>query len=340
MSKVYYKKLTDFSDKKQINDFCYEILNKIVENENIKLESTVPLKVHFGERGNNTFITPDNYNGVKKFLKDNNIETFYVDTNVLYKGSRTKTDDHIQTALEHGFNDLPVVIADGDDNNSFVEIEINKKHFDKCKIGAKLTNYDNVIVLSHFKGHNLAGMGGAIKQLAMGFASRGGKLHQHSESIPYISKDKCITCGLCVNRCPVNAITLPDKAVIDPEVCIGCAACMVVCPVSAISTNWNGLNFYEKLAEYAYAASLNKTNIYFNFAFNITENCDCVGEDMSIIAPNIGILVSTDPVAVDNATLDLYESITGNENFSSARATIEYGNQIGLGSKVYTLIEL
>jgi len=175
MKNVYFKSIANFEDKDLINKTTYEMLEKIVDAEKIKFEGTVPMKVHFGEKGNNTFITTDNFEGIKKYLKENKINTCYIETNVLYKGSRTLTRDHIETAKEHGFTDLDIVIADGDTENAYEEVEINKDFFKKCKIGYKFKDYKNFIVLAHFKGHIAAGFGGAIKQLGMGFASRARK---------------------------------------------------------------------------------------------------------------------------------------------------------------------
>lgn len=298
MAKVYYKELKEL-DGDKINIFTYEILGKIIEDEKINLKGTVPLKVHFGEKGNDTFIKPEFFRGIKKYLTDNSIPTCYIETNVLYKGSRTKTEDHIETARYHGFTDLDIIIADGEEENMYNEISVNLKNFESCKIGYKFKDYDNFIVISHFKGHGLAGFGGAIKQLGMGFASRGGKLHQHSMSVPYINHNKCISCEACVNKCPVSAIKMVEKATIDKNICVGCASCTTICPVNAISNKWDESNFHEKLAEYAYAATINKKNIYVQYAFNITKDCDCVGNHMETISPNIGIFISTDPVSID-----------------------------------------
>lgn len=339
MKNVYFKSITDYENKELINNSTYEMLRKIIESEGIELEENTPLKVHFGERGNDTFITPDNFDGIKKYLKEKEINTCYIETNVLYKGSRTYTNDHIETAKEHGFGDLEIVIADGDNDKAYEEVEINKEFFDKCKIGYKFKNYKNYIVLAHAKGHGLAGFGGAIKQLGMGFASRGGKLNQHSDTIPVIT-DECINCGTCENKCPVNAITIEEKAVINPDTCIGCASCSTVCPVSAISNNWGTSNFFEKLAEYAYAAAKDKTNIYFNYVFNITEYCDCSGQHMEIIAPNIGVFASTDAVAIDTATIDKVQEVTKSKIFDKARATLEHSEKIGLGTQNYNIIEM
>ena len=336
MSNVYFYPITDYSDKQLINKVTYDMLKIIVEKENVKLEKTTPLKVHFGEKGNTTFITPDNYSGIKKYLKENDINTCYIETNVLYKGSRTLTKDHIETAKEHGFTDLDIVIADGDTDRAYQDIEIDGEIFKKCKIGYKFKDYNSYIVLAHFKGHVAAGFGGSIKQLGMGFASRGGKLNQHSDEIPIIS-NKCTSCGTCEQKCPVNAIKLEKRAIIDKNICIGCASCSTVCPCNAINNSWEDSNFFKKLGEYAYAAACGKTNIYFNFVFNVTKDCDCMGKSMKAIAPNVGIFAGTDPVAVDTASLDKLQEMTNSKIFDSARITLEHTQKLGLGNIEYKL---
>ncbi len=339
MSNVYFKKLNTLDES--INEVVYDLLDEVVKKENVELKNTVPLKVHFGEKGNTTFIKPIYFDGIKKYLKENDLSTCYIETNVLYKGSRTLTKDHIETAREHGFTDLDIVIADGDDELMYNEIEVNLKNFKSCKIGYKFKDYDNYIIVSHFKGHGMAGFGGAIKQLAMGFASRGGKLHQHSQSVPLIDKDTCIGCSKCVRICPVDAISLVDgKAVIDENICVGCASCTTSCPVSAITNSWQVSNFHEKIAEYAYAATRGKTNVYVQYAFNITKECDCHGNHMEAIAPNIGVLVSTDPVSIDKATYDLFTGMTNSSQFETGKITLDHAASIGLGELDYNLIEV
>ncbi len=338
MNKVYFKKLENLEDS--INDIVHSMLQMVKEKENIQLKGTVPLKVHFGEKGNDTYIKSDYMNGVKKFLKEENVDTCYIETNVLYKGERTFKDSHIKLAKEHGFDDLDIVIADGDEENMYNEVEINQKNFKSCKIGYAYKDYNQYMIISHFKGHGMAGFGGAIKQLAMGFASRGGKLHQHSQSVPIINEDACISCGACVMKCPVEAIIMDDKAKIIPEKCVGCASCTTICPVEAITNSWQVSNFHEKLAEYAYAATRGKENIYIQYAFNITAECDCFGGKQDIISPNIGVFVSTDPVAIDQATYDKYESLNTGHSFETANITLKHAEDIGLGSRKYDLIEL
>jgi hypothetical protein len=234
MSKVYFKAIDQYSKTEEISNAASELLEKLVEEENISLEKFIPLKVHFGEKGNNTYIQSKNFAGILNYLKEKNIESAFIETNVLYRGQRTTRENHLKLALEHGFTELPIIIADGEHGEDFEEIEINKKNFNKCKVGKEIANKKQLIVISHFKGHALAGFGGAIKQLGMGCASRGGKLAQHANSIPKISSFKCKACSACAKKCPENAITVGKKAKIDKNKCVGCASCMAVCPYGAI----------------------------------------------------------------------------------------------------------
>lgn len=343
MVKVFFKAINSYNDTENISKVATELLDKIVKTQNISLEKYAPLKVHFGEKGNKTFISSKNYSGIINYLKTNNTESAFIETNVLYRGERTTKINHIKLAKDHGFTDLPIVIADGEHGEDYELVEINKNHFRQCKIAKKIANQNQIIVLSHFKGHALAGFGGAIKQLAMGCASRGGKLDQHANSIPKVSYLKCKSCNACVNNCPEAAIILSSKAKIIKDKCIGCASCMAICPHNAISTNWLGSlssSFNERLAEYAYAAQKNKNNIYITFAFNITRGCDCEGHSMKPFVDDLGIFASTDPVAIDKACLDVLDKRKGGKVFLRGRHTLEYAERIGLGSTTYDLIEI
>ena len=343
MGKVYFKAIDSYSKTEEISNAASELLKKLVEEEQISLEKFIPLKVHFGEKGNNTFIGAKNFSGIINYLKEKNIESAFIETNVLYRGERTTREKHLNLAREHGFTQIPVIIADGEHGEDYEEIEINKKNFDKCKIGKEIANKKQLIVISHFKGHVLAGFGGAIKQLAMGCASRGGKLAQHANSIPKISYLKCKACNACAKRCPENAITVDKKAKLDKDKCIGCALCMAVCPYGAISNSWFASiskSFKERLAEYAYAAAKDKNNIYITFAFNITRNCDCEGHNMKPIVDDVGVFASIDPVAIDKACLDVIDKNNGKTVFKRGRYTLDYAEKIGLGCIEYELVEV
>ena len=343
MRKVYFKAINSYSKTEEVSNAARELLKVMVTEENITLEKFMPLKVHFGEKGNNTFIGSENFSGIINYLKERNVESAFIETNVLYRGERTTKEKHLKLAEEHGFTQIPVIIADGEYGEDFEEIEINKNNFDKCKIGKEIANKKQLIVISHFKGHILAGFGGAIKQLAMGFASRGGKLAQHANTIPRISYLKCKACNACAKKCPENAITVSKKAKIDKNKCVGCASCMAVCPYGAISNSWIGSiskSFKERLAEYAYAAAKDKNHIYITFAFNITRNCDCEGHNMKPIVDDVGVFASMDPVAIDRACLDIIDKNNGKTVFKRGRYTLDYAEKIGLGSNKYELVEI
>ncbi len=339
MSKVYFKRVTS-NNSEALSLAAQTLLEKIVTSTNHVFSKEVPIKVHFGEKGNTTFVPATCYEGIIETLKDNDVKSSFIETNVLYRGSRTTRESHIALAKEHGFTALPIIIADGDHGEAYDEIEVNKTYFETCKIGREFSNYDQFIVTSHFKGHGVAGFGGAMKQLAMGFAARGGKLAQHSGISPRVKASKCIACGLCVKKCDVDAIELNDKAVIIPEKCVGCAGCIAVCPVGAIQNDWSGENFKEKVAEYAYGAQLGKDNIYITFLINVTEECDCMGQHMTPVAKDIGVFASKDPVAIDVACLDILQKEHGHPLFESGRATIKHAVKIGLGSDQIDLEEL
>jgi uncharacterized Fe-S center protein len=343
MAKVYFKSIDSYSKTEEINTAAALLLQTIEEKEEVELNKFIPLKVHLGEKGNKTFITPNNFNGIIDYLESKNINTAFIETNVLYRGQRNTLENHLKLAKEHGFTRIPVIIADGEVGEAYEEIEIQKKHFDYCKIAKDISKENQLIVLSHFKGHALAGYGGAIKQLAMGCASKGGKLAQHANSIPRISSIKCKACKVCAIRCPENAIDVAKKAKIDKNKCVGCASCMAACPYNAISNSWLASltkSFSERLAEYAYAAANNKSHIYITFAFNITKNCDCEGHAMKPIAKDLGIFASTDPVAIDAACLDVLDKNEGKTVFKRGRYTLEYAENIGLGSRKYELVEI
>lgn len=343
MAKVYFKAVDSYSKTEEINAAAANLLQVIEEKEQVELNKFIPLKVHLGEKGNKTFIEPKNFNGIIDFLSGRNIETAFIETNVLYKGQRNTIQNHLEVAKEHGFTRLPVIIADGEAGEDYDVIEINKKNFDNCKIARGIAKEKQLIVLSHFKGHVLAGFGGAIKQLGMGCASKGGKLAQHANSIPKISSLKCKACKACALKCPKAAITVDRKAKIDKNKCVGCASCMAACPFGAISNSWLASltrSFNERLAEYAYAASKGRNNIYITFAFNITKNCDCEGHPMKPIAKDLGVFASTDPVAIDQACLDVLDKSEGRRVFKKGRYTLEYAEAIGLGSRTYELVAL
>ena len=129
MSKVYFKAIDSYSKTEKISDAASELLKLLLEDENLSLEKFIPLKVHFGEKGNNTYIKSENYVGIINYLKEKSIDSAFIETNVLYRGERTTKEKHLKLAKEHGFIELPIIIADGEHGEDFEEVEINKKNF-------------------------------------------------------------------------------------------------------------------------------------------------------------------------------------------------------------------
>jgi len=341
MSNVYYKKISNGISDLEKGKIALQLLKDLIKKEKITLEKDVGLKVHFGEKGNFTYLKSKNYSGIINFLKEKKLNPKYIETNVLYKSERTLKDSHIKLAKRHGFNQIPIIIADGEHGENFKEVSINKKHFKSCKIGGEMINRQ-LLVVAHFKGHMLAGFGGAIKQLGMGCASRAGKLEVHSASKPMIDPVKCKKCGICKKNCPVHAISLKLIPRISQKKCIGCATCIAVCSNKAVRINWgisSPKKFYERLVEYAYAAQKGKKHIYINFVCDVTDMCDCMNKKMKPIIKDLGIFASTDAVAIDKACLDLIKKREKKKVFKS-KHTIFYANEINLGSDKYNLIKI
>lgn len=341
MQQVYFIPIESYHETAKIRAAARTLLQTVIETEHIALQPQVPLKVHFGEKGNTTFIGAQNFEGVIEYLREKQVQSSFIETNALYRGERTTRTTHIAIAKEHGFTQIPIIIADGEHGEEYEEVEINQKHFRTCKIGREIARQKQMIVISHFKGHMLAGFGGAIKQLAMGCAARGGKLEQHAHAIPLINPFSCKKCRTCVPHCPAEAIQIGWLPRINTKKCIGCASCIAICPFGAISLNplraSFSTTFYEKLAEYALAAHKGKSNIYLSFALNITKNCDCNGRPMKPVTGDLGVLASTDPVALDQACLDLLDQRNGKKVFSRGRHALAYGQKIGLGRTTYQL---
>lgn len=366
-SKVYFVNLRARSPRENKISKIRKLYEAAGFDDFVEKNDLTAIKLHFGERGNDSYINPVFVRQVVDKLKAKGAKPFLTDTNTLYSGSRHNAVDHLVTALEHGFDfsvtGAPLIIADGLRSENVKEVTINKKHFQTVKLAKDIVNANNMIVMSHFKGHEMAGFGGAIKNIAMGAAPAVGKKEQHAVNI-LVNQEKCIGCGKCDPVCPETAIALTDKkSFVNPEKCIGCGECMTVCPIKAIGMDWGSevVSFMERMTEYAYGVvkSFPGRIGYINFLTNITPDCDCVPWSDAPIVPDIGFLASIDPVALDQASYDLvnkqigltasllsqgYEA--GEEKFDGLHPgtrggiQLEYGEEIGMGSRAYTLIEL
>ena len=346
-STVFFHPLPAKSDDALRGEAGKKVLQALIEEHQLDLEKDLPIKLHFGEKGNRTYLKPEVYDPVIDLLESAGSKSSFTETSVLYGGERFEAARHIKLAVSHGFTRIPVMIADGDHGECSASIPIpGGKHFTSAAIAEKLAAAPQVLVVSHFKGHLLAGFGGAIKQLSMGFASKGGKMAMHLSVKPHIKSRKCRKCKLCLSRCNANAIETGEKFFIDPDKCVGCGACFAICPHKAISIlSFSGLKnmlfgnryFREKLVEYALAAHRGKKNIYLTFAVDIAPGCDCDPRKMAPCIPDIGVFASLDPVAVDAACYDA--AAKAGKRFRGGEQ-LGYAEKIGLGSTDYRIVEI
>jgi hypothetical protein len=366
-SPVYFASLRARSDKESTVAKVQRLFEAAGFGSCIRPHDRTAVKLHFGELGNDSYINPVFVRQIVEKIKTAGALPFVTDSNTLYLGSRSNAVDHITTAILHGFDyavvGAPIIIADGLCGKNVARVPIGQKHFDTVSIAGDIAAADSMIVMSHFKGHEVAGFGGAIKNLAMGCAPPEGKRAQH-QARPFVMKDRCIGCGKCVKVCPKSAIKLArKKSTINHTLCIGCFECMTVCPEHAIDINWETEIplFVERLVEYAYGALQGKKGRvgYINFLTRITPDCDCVPWSDASIVPDIGILASLDPVAIDAASFDLVnhqpgfaDSLLathrhkGEDKFTGMRANtdgkkqIRYAESIGMGNSEYELITI
>ncbi len=332
----------------------------------VSQNALIAVKLHFGERGSDAFINPVYVRQVVDKIKEHGGKPFLTDSNTLYLGGRSNAVDHIVTAIEHGFDfpvtGAPVVIADGINGRNAAKVKIGKKRFRAVVVSGDIAAADGLVVLSHFKAHEVAGFGGAIKNLAMGCTPPAGKQQQHSAR-PISIEGSCVGCGKCVDICPRGAILLEGgKSRIDRALCSGCLECLTVCVQNAMDIDWETEipSFVERMVEYAYGAVHGKAGKigFYNFLTRISPDCDCTPWSDAPIVPDIGILASTDPVAIDAASYDLVNrqagfadsALTrnlepGKDKFHGLREKtnpglqIRYGEEIGLGSSNYELVE-
>jgi len=366
MSDVYFTSFKGLTTEERITSF-----SNIVEHVGMKMinaDDSVAIKVHFGEPGCTTFVKPELMKPALDYIKNLDAKPFLTDSNTLYKGKRSNGKDHRESALKHGFSEdnigVPIVIADGDDSTEIVEKMINKKYFKSIKYGMAVDKADSLVVISHFKGHLLFGFGGALKNVGMGFGSRSAKQMMHADVKPELVKEKCTSCGTCEQVCPVEAIEMVDGfPIVDYDTCDGCAECIAMCPEDALKIQWDGsaLTCMEKTAETCYAILSEKKekSIFYNFIIDVTPDCDCFPQSDAPIVGDIGVVVSTDPVAIDAASLFLVNQEegrkdsnlknnfnTGEDKFMGLRPNIDgniilkYAEKLGLGSMNFKIVEI
>lgn len=334
----------------------------------------VAIKMHFGELGNISYLRPNYAKAVADMVKEAGGIPFLTDCNTLYPGSRKNAIEHMYCAWENGFTPMtvgcPVIIGDGLKGTDDIAVPVKGGTYIKeAKIGRAIMDADIFISLTHFKGHETTGFGGTIKNIGMGCGSRAGKKAQHSNGKPTINPEVCRGCKRCMRECANQGLEFDEttkKMHVNAENCVGCGRCLGACNFDAIrfvnDAATKELNC--RMAEYAKAVVDGRPNFHISLIVDVSPYCDCHGENDAPILPNVGMLASFDPLALDQACADLclkqqplpnsvlsdnmkkadfcdyhdhFENTTVDSEYKSC---LEHGEEIGLGSREYELIEM
>lgn len=370
-SKVYF---TDFRTRVGVS--LTEKLQRLIKKAgitDIDMDGKfVAIKMHFGELGNLSYLRPNYAKAVADVVKECGGKPFLTDCNTLYPGSRKNALEHLDCANINGFNTITtgcqIIIGDGLRGTDDITVLVrNGEYCKEAYIGRAVMDADIFISLTHFKGHESTGFGGAIKNIGMGCGSRAGKMQQHNSGKPIVHDDLCRGCRRCAKECGSDAITYENgKAVINQDICKGCGRCIGACVFDAIENqNWNANEILgRKMAEYSQAVCDGRPTFHISLVRDISPNCDCHGENDAPILPDVGIFASFDPVALDQACVDacLHATPMPNSQLSDNLAdphwhhhhdnfldsnpnvrwkeTLEHAEKIGLGTREYELIQM
>ena len=334
----------------------------------------VAIKMHFGELGNLAFLRPNYAKAVADLCKEQGGLPFLTDCNTLYPGSRKNALEHLECANLNGFNSIStgcqIIIGDGLRGTDEVEVPVvNGEYCQTALIGHAIMDADIFISLTHFKGHEMTGFGGTIKNIGMGCGSRAGKTEQHCSGKPHIKERKCRGCRRCQKECANGGLIFDEaagKMHVNQENCVGCGRCLGACNFDAIRFDNNNANelLNCRMAEYAKAVVDGRPNFHISLIVDVSPNCDCHGENDVPILPNIGMFASFDPLALDQACVDAcmaaqpmpgsqlakhladpdfhdhHDHFTNSTPESEWRSCLEHAEKIGLGSRDYELIQM
>ncbi len=332
----------------------------------------VAIKLHFGELGNISYLRPNYARAVADLVKELGGKPFLTDCNTMYPGKRKNALEHLECAWENGFTPLtvgcPILIGDGLKGTDDVEVPVaGGQYVEKAKIGRAVMDADVFISLTHFKGHEMTGFGGTIKNIGMGCGSRAGKTEQHSNGKPGVDAELCVGCKACLKECAQGALLFdPEtkKTSVDKDLCVGCGRCLGACNFDAISFAFNAavamLNC--KMAEYTKAVVDGRPQFHISLVVDVSPNCDCHGENDVPILPNLGMFASADPLALDQACADAcmaaaplpgsqlaenmakgdfvdhHDHFTNSRPESEWKTCLEHAEKIGLGTRDYELV--
>lgn len=352
-SKVYFARVADGAAVEEQVAAIEKLYEAGKLNDIISKRDFVAIKFHVGEKNNTTHVRPELIRRLVDFTKEAGGQAFLTETSTLYKGERENAVKHLMHAHRHGFGidqvGAPFIMADGLTGNTEYEIEIDGELHKSVKVAREIVAADAMIVVSHATGHVVTGLGACIKNIGMGLASRMGKMREHSAMLPEVNVEKCKFCKKCIQWCPQDAIIEQNKkAFIISEKCIGCGECLAVCRFDAVKYDWNAESGFtqKSMAEHAYGIVKGKAgkSLYINVLVDMTHDCDCFSVRQEKCIPDIGILASFDPVAVDKATLDLTAERHGktlaelSHQRNDAMIQIRHAAKVGMGSLDYELL--
>ena len=371
-SKVYY---TTFKTTGQEN--LLQKLRRLMITAGMKeidfKDKYAAIKIHFGEYGNLAFLRPNYAKVMADLVKECGGKPFLTDCNTLYVGSRKNALDHIETAYLNGFTPYAtgchVLIGDGLKGTDETLVPVHGEYVKEAKIGSAIMAADILLTLTHFKGHEMAGFGGALKNIGMGCGSRAGKMEMHNDGKPVVADTEgCIGCGSCQRICAHEAPVIENgKARIDHERCVGCGRCLAVCPKDVIqpSSGSSVKSLNCKIAEYSLAVCKGRPHFHVSLICDVSPNCDCHAENDIPIIPDVGMFASFDPVALDVACADAVNRMPviegsvlsdhlkedmhhgeGHDHFHMThpdtewKSCIEHAVKIGLGNDGYELVTI
>ena len=352
-SKVFFAPVTDGAAVSQQVEALQKLYTAGKLNQVVAKRDFVAVKFHVGEKNNTTHVKPELIRKIVDLAKEAGGQPFLTETSTLYKGERENAVKHIMHANRHGFGieqtGAPFIMADGLTGNAEFEIQIEGELHKSVKVARDVVSADTLIVVSHATGHVVTGLGACIKNIGMGLASRMGKMREHSAMLPEVIQDKCRFCKKCIQWCPQETIIEKNgKAFIVSENCIGCGECLAVCRFDAVKYDWNAESGFtqKSMAEHAFGILKGKAgkSLFINVLVDMTNDCDCFSVKQEKCIPDIGILASFDPVAIDKATLDLTAQKNGKTLAEMAHARndamiqIGHAAKIGMGSLEYELI--
>jgi len=265
----------------------------------------VAIKLHVGELGNPYYVQPCFVHEIIRRVKEAGGKPFLTDSNTAYQAHRSNAYDHMINASMNGFGTAPFIVADGLRGENY-RLTKTKGILKEIEVSGAIAEADAMIVITHCKGHELSGFGGAIKNLGMGCTPRDGKIRQHRTVGLEIDTSKCEGCGKCKASCPQNLPEIIEgKARNTSTQCMRCPICVGVCPVEAIRFV-DKENLCKALASAAYGVLSTfepRKVTYVSFAKDITQYCDCLPNPGQILLKDIGVFAADSPVSIDAAFL-------------------------------------